>query len=102
MKIRPLGAKLLHADRRTDLTKLIVTFRNFAKAPKNGYLGYFKVFEVFVAISVIVSRRSLSLCVSQLRSEVAMNALLMGVSSVSGKCGLHCCSLLLPRLSLSK
>jgi len=27
---------LFHADRRTDMTKLIVAFRNFANAPKNG------------------------------------------------------------------
>ena len=30
------GSELSHADRRTDMTKLIVAFRNFAKAPKNG------------------------------------------------------------------
>ena len=44
MKIRPVGAELSHADKgtdrrtdgRTDMTKLIVTFRNFANAPKNG------------------------------------------------------------------
>jgi hypothetical protein len=44
MKIRPVGAELLHADRRTDgrtdgrseLTKLIVAFRNFAHAPKSN------------------------------------------------------------------
>jgi len=35
MKIRPVGAKLFHADGRTDMTKLIVAFRNFANAPKN-------------------------------------------------------------------
>jgi len=39
MKIRPVGSELLfHADERTDgptdPTKLIVAFRNFAKAPK--------------------------------------------------------------------
>jgi hypothetical protein len=34
-KIRPVGAELFHADRRPDMTKLIVPFRNFAKAPKN-------------------------------------------------------------------
>jgi len=38
MKIRPVGAELYHADRRTDgrtdMTKLIVTFRNFTNAPK--------------------------------------------------------------------
>ena len=34
MKIPPMGAELLHADRRTDMTKLIVIFRNFANVPK--------------------------------------------------------------------
>jgi hypothetical protein len=34
MKIRPVGAELFHADRRTDTTKLIVAFRNFANGPK--------------------------------------------------------------------
>ena len=28
----PVGDELLHADRRTDTTKLIVAFRNFANA----------------------------------------------------------------------
>jgi hypothetical protein len=35
MKIRPMGAELLHADRQTDMTKVIVTFRSIAKEPKN-------------------------------------------------------------------
>jgi hypothetical protein len=39
MKIRPVGAVLFHADRRkderTDMTKLIVASRNFAKEPSN-------------------------------------------------------------------
>jgi hypothetical protein len=38
MKIRPVGVELLHADGRTntgtDMTKLIVVFRDFA-APQN-------------------------------------------------------------------
>ena len=38
MKIRPVGAELFHAERRTDgqtdMTKLIVAFRDFANAPK--------------------------------------------------------------------
>jgi hypothetical protein len=34
MKIRPVGAEL-HADGRTDMTKVIKAFRNFANAPKN-------------------------------------------------------------------
>ena len=36
MTIRPMGAKLFHADRRTDMTKLIVAFSNFAEASKKG------------------------------------------------------------------
>jgi hypothetical protein len=35
-----VGAELLHADRQTDMTKLIVTFRTFANAPKNGSYRY--------------------------------------------------------------
>jgi Fe-S-cluster formation regulator IscX/YfhJ len=41
MSIRPVGADLFHAvrqpdrqtDRQTDMTKLIIAFSNFAKAP---------------------------------------------------------------------
>ena len=40
MKIRPLEAELLHADRRTggltDMTKLTAAFRNLANAPKKN------------------------------------------------------------------
>ena len=34
MKICRVGAEMLHADGRTDMTKLIVAFENFAKTPK--------------------------------------------------------------------
>ena len=34
MNIRPVGAELFHADGRTDMTKLIVAFRNFLNGPK--------------------------------------------------------------------
>jgi len=34
MKISPMGTELLHADGQTGVTKLIVGFHNFAKAPK--------------------------------------------------------------------
>jgi hypothetical protein len=33
-KICPVGAELFHADRRTDMTKLTVAFRNFANVLK--------------------------------------------------------------------
>jgi hypothetical protein len=35
MQIRPMGAELFYADGQTDMTKLIVAFRNFVKAPKS-------------------------------------------------------------------
>jgi hypothetical protein len=35
MKIRPVGAELFHADGQTDMTKLIVAFRNFVDAPES-------------------------------------------------------------------
>jgi hypothetical protein len=34
MKIRPVEDELFHADRRTNMTKLIIAYSNFAKAPK--------------------------------------------------------------------
>jgi hypothetical protein len=37
MKLCPVGASLFHADRRTDLTKLLFAFRHFTKAPKNAW-----------------------------------------------------------------
>jgi hypothetical protein len=44
MNIRPEGAELFHADGRTnvqtDMTKLIVAFRNFANAPKGEKACY--------------------------------------------------------------
>ena len=35
MKIRPVGAELFHAHRRTDMNKLMVAFSNSANTPKN-------------------------------------------------------------------
>jgi hypothetical protein len=39
MKIRPVGAELFHADGQTDMTKLEVAIRNFAKVPKQERMG---------------------------------------------------------------
>ena len=33
MKIRPVTVELFRAEKRTDMTELIVAFRNFANAP---------------------------------------------------------------------
>jgi hypothetical protein len=38
VKIRKVGTDVFHADRRTDMTKLIVCFRNFSNVPKNNIL----------------------------------------------------------------
>jgi len=35
MDIRPVAAELFHADRRTDMTKLVVNFRNITNTAKN-------------------------------------------------------------------
>jgi hypothetical protein len=35
MENRLVGAELFHTDGRTDMTKLIVVFQNFAKEPKS-------------------------------------------------------------------
>jgi len=34
MKIRPVEAESLHADRRTGMTKLVASFRNLGNVPK--------------------------------------------------------------------
>jgi hypothetical protein len=48
MKIRLVGVELFHTDGRTDgrtdMTKLIVAFRNFANAPKTELVQPFKVY----------------------------------------------------------
>ena len=40
MKFRPVGAESFHADGRTDTTKLLIAFRNFAKGPKKFFAKY--------------------------------------------------------------
>ena len=44
MKLRPVGAESFHADRQTDgwtyVTNTVVSFQDFAKAPKNNVHPY--------------------------------------------------------------
>jgi hypothetical protein len=40
IKFRQVGAELFHADGRTDMTKLLVAFRNFGKALKTTVFVY--------------------------------------------------------------
>jgi len=44
IKVRPVGTELFHADKGTEVKKLIVTLRNFANALKN----YFQMPRVYV------------------------------------------------------
>ena len=50
VKIRPVEAELLHADRQTDMTKLIVAFRDFAKAHKNVQRKYYCLLKYVFAL----------------------------------------------------
>ena len=38
MKMGPVETELLHADVQTDMTKLIVSFRNSENTPKKTYI----------------------------------------------------------------
>jgi hypothetical protein len=51
LKIRRLGAEMFHADRRTNITKLIIAIRNFANAPEGHSFPqrrHLKCFNAFV------------------------------------------------------
>jgi len=52
MKIHRMGAELFHADRQTDMTKLIVALRNFANAPKDQHV-HVKIMWVCYVIKVL-------------------------------------------------
>ena len=49
MKIRPVGAELFRADRRTDVTKLIFGFRIFADVRLTVLASPFQVLRFEVA-----------------------------------------------------
>ena len=52
MKIFPVEAELFHADGRTDMTKLIVAFRNFANPSKSNNTFYVTVrYSLCIAIN---------------------------------------------------
>jgi hypothetical protein len=53
MKIRPVGAELFHADRRTGIKNLIVFFSHFSKAPKNTASNVFRLRSEFSRLWII-------------------------------------------------
>jgi hypothetical protein len=48
MKSPSVGGELFHADRRTDMAKLIVAFRNFANAPNERNFIAFEIPYIFL------------------------------------------------------
>jgi hypothetical protein len=76
MKIRPLEGELLHADRqtktdgRTDMTKLIVPFRNSANASKNAaYSAPTYVLQSLRALEISEENGEAYLCYVHLKVE---------------------------------
>jgi hypothetical protein len=62
MKIRPVEAELFLADRRTDVTKLIVAFRNFANAPTNNNMLYV---TVLCSLYIVINCETVALYLEQ-------------------------------------
>ena len=60
MKIRQVEAELFRAGGRTDMTKLIVVFRNFATAPKANKLTPYS--EIIAVCSQIHTKHINKLC----------------------------------------
>jgi hypothetical protein len=54
MKIRQVGTELFHVDGRTDMTKLIVAFRNFANA-YNKQMKRKKLQNIVLPVGVFIS-----------------------------------------------
>jgi hypothetical protein len=52
MKMRSVGTELFRADGQTDITKLIVVFRNFANAPNSHTLAKILLFRYTVLSDV--------------------------------------------------
>jgi len=50
MKISPVGSELFHAYRRTDTTKVIVVFGNFAKAPNRTTKCYMFLNKLVITV----------------------------------------------------
>ena len=76
IQIRPVEAELFHAD----VKKLIVTFHNFANAPKNGHLNpsvhlaeiiYANIFGTNVFYKNSVERINCTFCAQHVRKSGA-------------------------------
>jgi hypothetical protein len=85
-KIRLVGTELFHADRRTDMTKLMVAFSNFAIGPtksdslsENSFEYLFYAYKVVMMLYVllfcfrrnipVINRKDLSRTVHKIHAE---------------------------------
>jgi hypothetical protein len=66
MKICSLGPELFHANRQTDMTKLIVAFRSFANATKKPEPTFLFLLFVVCLLLFLDSKRNLSSCCASL------------------------------------
>jgi len=57
MKMLPVGAELFHVDRRTDVARLTVTFRNFANGLKKGSGAFNTTFGLTVTFLLDIIRQ---------------------------------------------
>jgi hypothetical protein len=71
MKISPVGAELYHPEGQTDMTKLILAFRNFGNAPKVVIVIHFVSYSVVSGIGV-------KGCEHGALNKIALHKLLMG------------------------
>ena len=69
MKIRPVGTELFYADGRTDMTKLIFAFHNFANAPKKVMFKHGYIHGIIVPPVVVCFFVPPILILNQLNNE---------------------------------
>jgi hypothetical protein len=89
MKIRPVGAEFIRTDRRidgrTDIKKLIVAFRNFAKAPKDlrsAHRTYLCVLNIVYTVHVYQYNCTIH---QHMHFTIKINSLLKSPTYVSDK-----------------
>ena len=70
MKIRPVAAELFHTVRRTDMTKLVVAFRNFGNAPKKK----FETHERCYCLKHVMDGHSMTIVYGRYFVQLLMNA----------------------------
>jgi hypothetical protein len=74
MKVWTVGAELFHADEQTDMTNLIIAFRNFALAPKKRNESRRAALLCYIYLQAFTT------CIFTLRRSVALGRFRLRVS----------------------